>query len=138
MEAKVQISKHALDYFRSKARDCPYEIHAYLIGECVYPDKFIVRSVEHTQEYEVQNKECCQPSPDEYMRARWKAEEQGLRIIGDIHSHPEWDSVMSGQDHAACLQDGLQICGIVSTIGRRTRARFWQVNSALPCVIKYA
>lgn len=138
MEACVIISKHALDYFRRKARDCPYEVQAYLIGEVRYPNQFVITSIEHAREYEVQTKDCVQPTGAEFARVKALAEEQGRRIVGDLHSHPNWDAVMSPQDHKACLEDGLQICGIVSTNKRRTRVRFWQANSSLPCGIKYA
>ena len=136
MEACVRVSKHALDYFRKKARDCPYEVQAYLIGEVKYPN-YIVTSFEHPKEYELQTENNVQPSGEEYTKVKEKAYLEGRRIIGDIHSHPDWDAVMSPTDYEACISDGLQICGIVSVRGRKTRVRFWQANSALPCEIKY-
>jgi len=136
MEACVHVSKHALDYFRKKARDCPYEVQAYLIGEVKYPN-YIVTSFEHPKEYELQTENNVQPSGEEYTKVKEKAYLEGRRIIGDIHSHPDWDAVMSPTDYEACISDGLQICGIVSVRGRKTKVRFWQANSALPCEIKY-
>ena len=138
MDSKVVVSKSALNYFRQKARDSNVEIHAYLIGEYVHPNKFIISSIEHAKEYEVQTKDCVQPTGEEFVRVKSLADSQRKRVIGDLHSHPQWDAVMSPQDHQACLEDGLQLCGIVSTMGRRTRVRFWQVNIALPCDIHYA
>lgn len=135
--ATVYISKHALDYFRKLARDCPYEIQAYLIGEVRYPDKFIVTSVEHPREYNVQTASEVQPTAEEYTRVKEKAYLEGNRIIGDLHSHPNWDAVMSPPDYEACVSDGLQICGIVSVRGRKTKVRFWNVNSSLPCEVNY-
>jgi proteasome lid subunit RPN8/RPN11 len=137
MESIVVVKKAALDYFRKKARDSQFEIHAYILGEYVHPDKFLISSIEHAREYEIQTKDCVQPTGEEFSRVKSLAEKQGKRIIGDLHSHPQWDAVMSPQDHKAALEDGLQICGIVSTMKRRTRVRFWLVNSALPCEIKY-
>ena len=136
MEACVRVSKHALDYFRKKARDCPYEVQAYLIGEVKYPN-YIVTSFEHPKEYELQTENNVQPSGEEYTKVKEKAYLEGRRIIGDIHSHPDWDAVMSPTDYEACMSDGLQICGIVSVRGRKTKVRFWQANSALPCEVKY-
>ena len=137
MEATVHVSKAALEYFRKKARNCPCEIQAYLIGKFRHPNQFHITEIVHAHKYEIQTSDCVQPTGEEFSRAKTLAEERGLRIIGDIHSHPEWDAVMSPADHQACLEDGLQICGIVSVRERRTRVRFWLVNSALPCEIKY-
>jgi proteasome lid subunit RPN8/RPN11 len=137
MESTVHISRHALDYFRSKARDTPLEIHAYLIGEVHYPNKYIVTSVEHAREYDIQTEGAVAPSGDEWLRVNRKADEQGRRIIGDIHSHPNEDAVMSPPDYEACVTDGMHLCGIVSVRGRKTKVRFWHVNSALPCEVSY-
>lgn len=136
--AIVRISKNALDYLRKKARDCPNEIQAYLIGEVKYPDTYIVHGVEHPREYEVQTPFNVQPTADEYYRVKQYAFESNLRIIGDIHSHPNGEPIMSPPDYEACVADGLQICGIVSVgADRRTKVIFWLVNSALPCEVSY-
>jgi proteasome lid subunit RPN8/RPN11 len=136
MEACVRVSKHALDYFRKKARDCPFEVQAYLIGEVKYPN-YTITSFEHPKEYHLQTENNVQPSGEAYSKVKEKAYLEGRRIIGDIHSHPDWDAVMSPTDYEAGISDGLQICGIVSVRGRKTKVRFWQANSALPCEIKY-
>ena len=75
---------------------------------------------------------------EEYRTVRERAEERGKRIVGDIHSHPNWDAVMSEDDYNGCVEEGFRICGICSTQGRKTRVRFWTPSSALPCEIKYA
>ena len=139
MDATVHISRHALDYFRKLARDCPYEVQAYLIGEVRGPqaNQFYVTTLVHPREYFKQTVDEIQPTATEYTRAKTIAFNENRRIIGDLHSHPNWDAVMSPADHKACLEDGLQICGIVSVRDRKTKVRFWQVNSALPCDIKW-
>jgi proteasome lid subunit RPN8/RPN11 len=137
MEATVYISKSALDYFRSKARDCPHEIQAYLVGDYVHPNKYIVKALVHPREYAIQTSACVQPSGEDYARAKQLALDEGMRIIGDIHTHPNADPVMSVPDYEACMADGLQICGIVSVRGRKTQVRFWMANSALPCEVSY-
>ena len=138
MDSKVVVKKSALDYFRQKARKSQFEIHAYLIGLYVHPNKFIISSIEHAREYEVQTKDCVQPAGKEFVRVKALADSQGKRVIGDLHSHPDYEAVMSPADHKACLEDGLQLCGIVSVIKGKTKVRFWTVNSALSCDIKYA
>lgn len=137
MEYIVHVSKHALDYFRSKARDCPLEIHAYLIGQVEYPNKFVITSIEHARHYDLQTADNVAPAGEEWNRVNRKADEEGRRIIGDIHSHPNWEAVMSPSDYQACVMDGTEICGIVSVRGRKTQVKFWHVNSALPCRINY-
>jgi proteasome lid subunit RPN8/RPN11 len=137
MEYTVHLSKPALDYFRSKARDSALEIHAYLIGEVQYPNKFVITSIEHARQYSAQTEEAVVPAGEEWNRVNRKADAEGRRIIGDIHSHPNWDAIMSPADYQACVMDGTEICGIVSVRGRKTNVRFWHVNSALPCEIKY-
>lgn len=138
MDSTIVIRKSALDYFRAKARECPNEIQAYMIGEIIYPNKIIVDSVEYPREYATQTSCEVSITDREWQRVKKLAEERGKRIVGDIHSHPNWDAVMSPQDMQACIEDGVHVCGIVSVNERRTRARFWLVNSALPCDIKYA
>ena len=137
MGATVHIKKSALDYFRSLARNSPFEVQAYLIGEVRSHNHFHVTSLVHPREYAMQTKECVQPSGEDYDRAKHQAYLEAKRILGDIHSHPEWDAVMSPPDYEACVTDGLQVCGIVSVRGRKTKVRFWLANSALPCEISY-
>lgn len=137
MEYTVHISKSALDYFRSKARESALEIHAYLIGEVRYPNKFVITSVEHARQYGLQTASNVAPAGEEWNRVNRQADEEGRRIIGDIHSHPDEDPVMSPSDYQACVMDGTEICGIVSVRGRKTKVRFWHVNSALPCEVSY-
>lgn len=134
----VHISKHALDYFRHKAREIPYEIQAFLIGEFKYPDKIIVDSVVHPKYYAIQTTNNVQPTADEFTKVKLLAERQGKRVIGDIHSHPNSDPIMSFPDYTACIEDGLQICGIVGVNGRKTKVQFWTINSPLPCEVSYA
>jgi proteasome lid subunit RPN8/RPN11 len=141
MTATLHISKNQLDYFRKLARECPLEIQAYLIGTVSSTkegQKIVVESVIHPRYYSVQTKDNVQPTGEEYSRAKSIAEERGLRVVGDIHSHPEWDAVLSPADHDACISDGLQVAGIVSVKESKTKVRFWMVNSALPCDIKYS
>ena len=138
MEYTVYISKPSLDYFRSKARNCPLEIHAYLIGEIKYPNIYIVTSVEHSQHPAEQTNDGVTPSWEDWSTVNSKADKERRRIIGDVHSHPEAGLFMSPADYEACVADGTEICGIVSVRGRKTQVMFWHVNSALPCKVRYA
>lgn len=134
---KVRISRNQLAYFRKLARDCPYEIQAYLIGTVESPSLTVVSSIEYCTEYEVQTKLNVAWTGEEWSRVKRLAEEQSRRIVGDIHSHLEWDAVLSPLDYDGAISEGLHICGIVSVEKRKTRARFWNVNSALPVEVEY-
>lgn len=141
MRNKVRIKKPQLDYFRRLARETPLEIQAYLIGYVVSPTLTIVDSLAYTREYAVQTNCNVGWSQSEYNRVSQEAEKQGRRIVGSIHSHPQWDAVMSEADYIMCVADGSRICGICSTgneKGKRTRVRFWLLDSSLPCEIIYA
>lgn len=137
MEPTVHLSKAALDYFRKKARDCPYEIQAYLVGDVYYPNQINVTSIEHAREYNIQTKDGVQPTGEEFDRVKSLAAYQGHRIVGDIHSHPNEDPIMSPRDYQACIEDGLHVAGIVGVRGRKTKVLFWLAGSPLPCEVEY-
>lgn len=137
MFSKVKISKSQLDYFRKLARDTHLEIHAYLIGQVKSPELVEIQSFAYPKYYNVQTTTSVQWTADEYFILKQDIEDKGLRIVGDIHSHPQWDAVMSPDDYKACVLDGLCICGIVSVYGKRTRVRMWTPTSSLPCEIVY-
>ena len=129
---KVQLTKNHLDVFRRMARESPLEIQAYLIGEVVSPTLVVIDHFEYTTEYGIQEKNKVAWYRSEHDRVRREAEERGRRIVGNIHSHPNWDAVMSPEDFNACIADGMRICGIVSTDKRNTRPRFWVMDSPVP------
>lgn len=137
MRARVRVNKHQLDYFRSKARETHLEIQAYLIGEVISPELTVVEAFAYTSSYATQKPNEVRWYQDEYNAVKRSAEERGKRIVGDIHSHPNWDAVMSLTDYRAHVEDGLRICGICSTMGRKTRVRFWIAESALPAEIEW-
>jgi len=125
MISTVKLRKGQLCYFRKLARNSHYEILAYLVGEVVSPTLTVIDSFEYTDAYASQSENSVSWYQDDYDRVKKKAESSGKRIVGFIHSHPQWDSVMSGVDHSICISEGYRICGIVSVYGNKTRARFW-------------
>ena len=138
METTVHVSKSALDYFRQKARDCPYEIQAYLLGDVYHNNHINITSIEHAREYDIQTKGAVAPTGAEFDRVKQLAIAQGHLIVGDIHSHPNEDPIMSPSDYRACIEDNLRICAIVSVQGRRTNVKFWLSGSPLPCEVEYS
>ena len=141
MKSKVRVSKYALDYFRKLARKTPLEIQAYLVGKVISPELVIVSSFKYPERYSDQTTNSVNWYLDEFEEVKKIAEEQGNRIVGDIHSHPSWDAVLSPTDYKAHVQSGFRISGICSTMTNRTgihtRVRFWIAESCLPLEIEY-
>lgn len=138
MNNTVKLKKSHLDYFRKQARNSKYEIQAYLIGEVVSPNLTVIDSFEYTDEYAKQTTCSVAWYRASYDEVQKKAEKRGRRIVGHIHSHPNWDAVLSSSDYKSCIAEGHRICGIVSTDGPKTRVRFWLMDCALPAEIVYA
>lgn len=137
MICKVKLNKHQLDYFRRKARESKYEILAYLIGRVVSQRLTVVEKFEYTNDYEVQDSGHVKWKDNEYAKIKADAEADGLRVLGDIHTHPDWDAVLSPRDYKTHIEEGSRITGICSVIGNKTRVRFWLAESSLPCEIEY-
>jgi proteasome lid subunit RPN8/RPN11 len=138
MKCKVRVSKNALDYFRSKARNNHKEEQAYLSGRIVSPELVVVEGIHYTKKYAVQTANEVRWWMEDYERVKKNAEERGLRIVGDLHSHPNYFGVMSPTDYKSHIEEGYRVCGICSTNGRKTKVYFWIAESALPCEIFYA
>lgn len=138
MFSRVRIKKGALNYFRKLARNgAPKEIQAYLIGNILSIDKVEVTEFAYTKNYHTQTNNSVCWYDEEYITLKAKVEAKGLRVIGDIHSHPNYDAVMSKIDYEGAVTQGLSVCGIVSVNNRKTLVRFWTIASALPCKIEY-
>lgn len=135
---KVKLKRSQLDYFRKLARESPLEIQAYLVGEVVSPHLIIIDSFAYTKRYGLQTRNNVVWYRADYNEVKKRAEERGRRIVGSIHSHPDWEAVVSPSDYRACIAEGHRICGIVSSSGSRTRVRLWVMDCALPCEIVYA
>ncbi len=138
MRCVVKVKKSQLDRFRLVARNTyPNEVLAYLIGDILSPEEIVINSIEYTKKHAVQNTNTAQWTMAEYRRVEAKAIAKDLRVVGDIHSHPQWDAVLSGADYTSLIGMGLRVGAIVSVYKRKTRVRFWLAESSLPCEIEY-
>lgn len=137
MRGRVRISKAKLNYFRSLARETDKEIQAYMIGTVSSPELVIVEDIKYTKKYHTQKGNEVAWYKDEYELMRLAAEADGYKVLGDIHSHPQWDAVLSPDDYKVGIKEGFRIHGLCSTQGRKTRVRFWVTESALPLDIEY-
>jgi proteasome lid subunit RPN8/RPN11 len=139
MFSKVRVRKSALDHFRRLAREAaPFEIEAFFTGRIISVDEVEILNFHYAKNYKIQTNNLVQWSSEDMDALKKKAEDNNLRIIGSIHSHPNWDAVMSPADYRAYITDQLIICGICSVYNRKTRVRFWTPTSALPCKIIYS
>lgn len=136
MVSTVKVRKHQLAYFRRLARNSNLEIQAYLLGEVVSPSLTVIHWFMYCKEYELQTSRNVQWTGAEYARIKQVANELNLRVVGDLHSHPNWDAVMSPDDYTGAIEEGQTVNGICSVSGRRTRVRFWNTYSALPYEVK--
>lgn len=138
MKCKIRLPKGKLDYFRKKARQAePKEIQAYLVGRIVSPELVEIVEFAYTKEYADQSAgEVCWFRED-YNRVKNSAEERGLTIVGDIHSHPNYWPVLSPDDHRNTITERHRVCGIYATMGRNSKTCFWVTDSSLPCTIIY-
>ena len=137
MQGKVKVRKQQLNYFRKLARESSKEIFAYLLGEIVSPTLTRIGKFHYPTEFIEQTESSVRPTTAAWETAKQVAEAQGLRIVGTIHSHPDWVPIMSPSDYKGHIEDGDRVSAIVGKNGQRTRVYFWTVASALPLEIEY-
>jgi proteasome lid subunit RPN8/RPN11 len=135
---KVRVKRGQLDYFRKVARKTNKEVLAYLVGKVVSPELVVIESFEYTKVYGDQTEGAVSWFKEDYEKVKKHAEERGLAVVGDIHSHPNYWPVMSPDDHKNTIKDCHRVCGIYATMGKKSATCFWIADSALPAKIEYA
>lgn len=138
MSSKIRISRHQLEYFKRIARrENPKEILAYLVGEVVSPTLTVVNKLKYTKEYAQQTTAAVQWFDEELEIISQEAEEEGLTIVGDLHSHPNYWPVLSATDHTAHIITQNRVTGVYAFMGRMGKICFWLADSSLPLTIDY-
>lgn len=138
MFSKVRVKKGALDYFRKLARQAfPYEIQAYIFGKVISVDIVEITGFAYADRYAKQDRNSVCWYTEDFDKVKDKVESQGDTIIGEIHSHPNFDAVMSPADYEASVTQQFVLCGLCSVNKGRTRIRFWTPTTALHCEIIY-
>lgn len=132
----VELYKHQLRYFRTKSRRSNVECYAILIGKRVAPNLVRVEEFFYPK-LEVQTANEVVVDEDSYQLADQCAKNDGLIILGGIHSHIEYPSVLSKTDLLSHKNNNDKISGIVSVINKKTHVSFWELSSPLPCTIQY-
>jgi len=136
--SKVKVKRGALNHFRKLAREAfPLEIQAVLVGKIISVNEVEIVKFVYAKEYATQTGGSVQWYQAEFDKVKEQAAKMDLRVVGDIHTHPSWDAVMSKSDYEACITEQLSICGIVSVLKNKTRVRFWVPTSSLQCKIVY-
>jgi proteasome lid subunit RPN8/RPN11 len=132
----VKLHRSQLDYFRRLARNTTKEVHAFLVGTIVSPQ--LVR-IEHFAYSQYEEQTPCSVTPtaaDQKKIEQWTLEND-MKVVGTIHSHPNWDAVLSPDDYKGHIEEAHRISGVCSTQARKTRVRFWLAESSLPCKVEY-
>ncbi len=135
-QGKVKLNRHQLNYFRKRSRDSEKEILAVLVGEVVSPALTRVDYFWYP-EYAEQTANCVQATIKSLEELKHKSDTLNLKIVGSIHSHPDWVPILSPADYKGHIEDGDRISGIVGINGRQTRVYFWTIESALPLTVEY-
>lgn len=138
MFSKVLVNENALNYFRKLARQSfPLEIQAFIAGKVISIDQVEITDFLYTDNYAKQTiGEVCW-YVDDYNKAKEKIEAKGYTILGEIHSHPNADTLMSPSDYNASVTQQFVISGICSVNKNKTKVRFWTPTSSLACRIIY-
>jgi proteasome lid subunit RPN8/RPN11 len=136
---EVWLHRGQLDYFRAKARNSPNEIYVTLVGKQVSKSAVHILYFIHPKDsdYELSTPSAVTVSADFVANCEQDAKAEDLKVVGSIHTHPNWPPILSPTDHKNHIEAGDKISGIVEVTKGRTRVAFWQHGSALRCTIKY-
>ena len=138
MFSKIRVRRGALNHFRKLARETyPLEMQAFLAGKIISLDTVEITDFLYTNKYKLQTNNEVSWDDVEYYKVKEKVENEGKRILGDIHTHPDYDPLMSKTDYDSTVTQQFVICGIVSVRKGRTRVMFWTPTSSLHCEIIY-
>jgi proteasome lid subunit RPN8/RPN11 len=132
----VRVKKHQLLYFKRKAIKSDVEVYAFLIGLKVAPNLVEVHKFKYPK-LKYATVDAVEVDPDVYEYWDEKAKDDGLVVLGGIHSHVNWTQEMSHQDHTNHKANCEKISGIVGVIGGKAWINFWVVDSSLPCKVEY-
>lgn len=132
----IYIKHGQLSYFRAKARNTPNEIYACLIGKHIGGASSSIYYIAYPK---LDLSKPCIVVADlqDIEQIDSDAASQGLSVVGNIHSHPDFVTELSPHDHKTLFIGKEKIVGVVGIVQRRTFVTFWQRESSLPCKVEY-
>jgi hypothetical protein len=132
----VRVKRHHLDYFKKKACSYKTEVFAFLLGLRISPNLLEVHRFKYPKLMD-STAEGVWVSEEEYTLSEETAKDDGLLLLGGIHSHLDWTQEMSHQDYHNHRQNGEKVTGIVGIVGDKIFTSFWVIESSLPCKLEY-
>lgn len=134
---KVRLHRGQLSYFRRRARESgPNEIFAYLIGRNISPKTVIVQHFFYPA-LDESTPECVVPNKDDEDNIAIDVVKKGQKVLGTIHSHPDYWPILSRTDHQSHVTDQHRISGVYAWLKGKSKVVFWTAESSLPCQIEY-
>lgn len=134
---KIKIKRGAELYFRKRARASNTEELAYLMGEVVSPTFVRVDYFRYPSGYKIKTHNNVQDSDASETEAKAWADKHKCRIVGTIHSHPDWEAILSPADHKGHIEECHKISAVCAVRNGRTRVLYWVAESSLPCAVEY-
>ena len=114
MQSTVRVKKTQAAYFRklalAEAKKSGKEIQAYLVGHSGVAATRGDATRSTTRRSTPTRRHAVFAGTTMTTKAsRRLAEAAGKHVIGDAHSHPEWDAVLSPTDYVSHIQEGYRI-----------------------------
>ena len=137
----IRIHRGQLAWFRERARRTyPLETMALLVGQRISPQVVGVAYLYYPKTTPIRDGVEVDMTVREYQELCevLKDRQPGLRVLGNIHSHPDDSPIMSEEDaanHRAC---GDAVTGILTVRTKgRSSVEFWQSKDCLPLKLEY-
>jgi proteasome lid subunit RPN8/RPN11 len=100
----IEMPQHALEAIRRHGRETyPEECCGALLGEIAAESARIARVEALPNDRQEERRRRFRISPEEYIRAEQRAEQEGLSLVGFYHSHPDHPAVPSAYDREHAL-----------------------------------
>jgi len=134
---KIKVKRGAEAHFRKQALHSTTEEMAYLIGEVVSPTLVRVDHWRYPDEFKLKDQKNVQATQAAEDRIKVWTEKHKRMIVGTIHSHPNWEAVLSPDDHKGHIEQCHRVSGVCAVRNNRTRVLYWIAESSLPCEVEY-
>jgi proteasome lid subunit RPN8/RPN11 len=133
----IRLHRGQVRWFRSKAKkNYPLEIQALLIGQRLSPNLVGVSYFVYPPQ--IQTVDWVEVPNTVYEETAELVNDDGLKIVGTLHSHCDALPMMSQQDKRSHIAAGDAVSGILTVLSSgNTHLEFWKENDCLPLNIEY-